>query len=114
MIAAISARVGQRACEPGHDDAQGDQQADECERAFEAQRPAGAQAAKEHRDAQQLWSRHDVTDEPVRAKCFQHPAAGFLEFTVAHVYAGSRSEITVSTYTPADEATAAKLPLAFD
>jgi transcriptional regulator with XRE-family HTH domain len=63
---------------------------------------------------EQLWNRHDVTDEPVRAKCYQHPEAGLLTFTVAHVYAGSRSEITVSTYTPADEATAAKLPLAID
>jgi transcriptional regulator with XRE-family HTH domain len=62
---------------------------------------------------EQLWDRHDVTDEPVRAKCYHHPEAGLLTFTVAHVYAGSRSEITVSTYTPAEE-TAAKLPLAFD
>jgi hypothetical protein len=56
----------------------------------------------------------EALDGQVPAIVGQHPEAGLLEFAVAHLYAGSRSEITVSTYTPADEATAAKLPLAFD
>jgi hypothetical protein len=60
----------------------------------------------------QLWHQHDVTAEPVRAKRYQHPEAGLLTFTVEHLYAGRRSEITVSTYTPADEQTAAKVSLA--
>ena len=60
-----------------------------------------------------LWNQHDVTGEPVRAKRYQHPEAGLLTFTVEHLYAGRRSEITVSTYTPADEETAAKVSLAF-
>jgi len=63
---------------------------------------------------ERLWSQHDVTGEPVRTKSYQHPQAGLLRFTVTHLYAGCRSEITVSTYTPADEETAAKLPSAFD
>lgn len=58
-----------------------------------------------------LWNRHDVTGEPVRTKSFEHPDAGRLNFTVAHLSGGQRAEITVSTYTPADEQTAAKLPL---
>jgi transcriptional regulator with XRE-family HTH domain len=54
----------------------------------------------------QLWNEHDVTCEPVRTKRFRHPEAGLLTFTVEHLYAGRRSEITMSTYTPADEETA--------
>jgi transcriptional regulator with XRE-family HTH domain len=59
---------------------------------------------------ERLWTRHDVTAEPVREKRYQHPEAGLLTFTVAHLHAGNRSEITVSTYTPADPQTAANLP----
>ncbi|WP_433292107.1 helix-turn-helix transcriptional regulator [Pseudonocardia sp. CA-142604] len=62
---------------------------------------------------ERLWTRHDVTGEPVWEKRYQHPEAGLLTFTVAHLYAGSRSEVTVSTYTPADGETAAKLPRTF-
>lgn len=57
----------------------------------------------------ELWHQHDVTAEPVRTKCYQHPTAGRLTFTVEHLHAGLRSEITVSTYTPADGETAAKV-----
>src|SRR5262249_45384877 len=63
---------------------------------------------------ERLWSQHDGTGEPVRTKSYQHPQAGLLRFTVTHLYAGCRSEITVSTYTPANEETAAKLRSAFD
>jgi hypothetical protein len=56
-----------------------------------------------------LWHEHDVTAEPVRTKTYRHPDAGLLSFTVGHLYPGRRSEITVSTYTPADAETEAKL-----
>ncbi|QRP45931.1 helix-turn-helix transcriptional regulator [Amycolatopsis sp. FDAARGOS 1241] len=62
----------------------------------------------------ELWNRHDVNAEPIRTKCYDHPEVGLLKFNFTYLYSGRRSEITVSTYTPADEETAAKLPLAFD
>lgn len=60
---------------------------------------------------EQLWSRCDVTREPVRTRRFEHPAVGLLTFEVSHLNAGPHSEITMSTFTPADDATAAKLPI---
>ena len=62
---------------------------------------------------ERLWSQHDVTAEPVCTQSYQHPQAGLLDFTVTHLYAGCRSQYTVSTYTPANEDTAARLPCAF-
>ncbi|WIX80602.1 helix-turn-helix transcriptional regulator [Amycolatopsis carbonis] len=63
---------------------------------------------------EQLWNRHDVNSEPIRTKCYDHPEVGLLKFNFTYLYSGRRSEITVSTYTPADEQTAAKLPASFD
>ncbi|MEV4595883.1 helix-turn-helix transcriptional regulator [Amycolatopsis sp. NPDC049253] len=63
---------------------------------------------------EQLWNRHDVNPEPIRTKCYDHPEVGLLKFNFTYLYSGRRSEITVSTYTPADEQTAAKLPSSFD
>jgi transcriptional regulator with XRE-family HTH domain len=60
---------------------------------------------------EQLWNRCDVTREPVRTRRFVHPSAGPLTFDVTHLNAGLHSEITMSTFTPADEDTAAKLPI---
>ncbi|QSE93766.1 helix-turn-helix domain-containing protein [Rhodococcus pseudokoreensis] len=61
---------------------------------------------------EQLWKRCDVTREPVTDRRFEHPAAGPLTFHVTHLNAGVHSEITMSTFTPADEDTASKLPTA--
>ncbi|WP_326567523.1 helix-turn-helix transcriptional regulator [Amycolatopsis rhabdoformis] len=63
---------------------------------------------------EQLWNRHDVNPDPIRTKCYDHPEVGLLKFNFTYLYFGRRSEITVSTYTPADEQTAEKLPLLFD
>ncbi|MEU4518597.1 helix-turn-helix transcriptional regulator [Amycolatopsis sp. NPDC024027] len=62
----------------------------------------------------ELWPHHDVNSEPIRTKRYLHPDVGLLQFNFTYLYYGRRSEITVSTYTPADEETAAKLPLLFD
>jgi len=62
----------------------------------------------------ELWPHHDVNSEPIRTKRYMHPDVGLLRFNFTYLYSGRRSEITVSTYTPADEETAAKLPLMFD
>ncbi|MBB4687117.1 helix-turn-helix transcriptional regulator [Amycolatopsis jiangsuensis] len=61
-----------------------------------------------------LWSRHDVNAEPIPVKRYRHPEAGLLTFRFTYLYTGRRSEVLVSTYTPADEETAAKLPKTFD
>ena len=62
----------------------------------------------------ELWDHHDVNSEPIRTKSYLHPEVGVLRFNFTYLYFGRRSEITMSTYTPADEETAAKLPLLFD
>ncbi|MEV4149655.1 helix-turn-helix transcriptional regulator [Amycolatopsis sp. NPDC049691] len=62
----------------------------------------------------ELWPHHDVNSEPIRTKRYLHPDVGLLRFNFTYLYYGRRSEITMSTYTPADEETAAKLPLMFD
>lgn len=59
---------------------------------------------------EQLWNQHDVTTERIRTKRFEHPDVGLLRFDFAYLYFGPRSEISMATYTPADEETAAKLP----
>ncbi|MFF0144544.1 helix-turn-helix protein [Amycolatopsis sulphurea] len=61
-----------------------------------------------------LWSRHDVNSAAIPIKRYRHPEAGLLTFRFTYLYTGRRSEILMSTYTPADEETAAKLPAAFD
>jgi transcriptional regulator with XRE-family HTH domain len=61
-----------------------------------------------------LWDQHDVNPDPIRTKRYLHPEAGLLKFNFTYLYLGRRSEITMSSYTPADEETAAKLPLFFD
>jgi transcriptional regulator with XRE-family HTH domain len=60
---------------------------------------------------EQLWNQHDVTTERIRTKRFEHPDVGLLRFDFAYLYFGPRSEISMATYTPADEETASKLPL---
>ncbi len=62
----------------------------------------------------ELWGHLDVNSEPIRTKRYLHPDVGVLRFNFTYLYFGRRSEITMSTYTPADEETAAKLPLMFD
>jgi transcriptional regulator with XRE-family HTH domain len=58
---------------------------------------------------EQLWSRCDVTRAPVTTRRFEHPAAGSLTFVVTALSTGLRSEISMSTFTPADASTASKL-----
>ncbi|MDQ0378100.1 helix-turn-helix transcriptional regulator [Amycolatopsis thermophila] len=55
------------------------------------------------------WNRHDV--QPMRnlTKVFVHPEAGMLSFDYTHLWFGRRSEVRLTTYTPADSETAAKL-----
>jgi transcriptional regulator with XRE-family HTH domain len=59
---------------------------------------------------ERLWSQHEVTSQRIMTKRFAHPDVGLLRFDFAYLYFGPRSEIAMTTYTPADEETAAKLP----
>jgi hypothetical protein len=59
---------------------------------------------------ERLWSQHEVTSQRIMTKRFAHPDVGLLRFDFAYLYFGPRSEISMTTYTPADEETAAKLP----
>lgn len=60
---------------------------------------------------EQLWNQHDVTSARVMTKRFLHPDVGLLQFDFAYLYFGRRSEITMATYTPANDETSAKLAL---
>ncbi|SDX36231.1 Helix-turn-helix domain-containing protein [Amycolatopsis xylanica] len=60
---------------------------------------------------QQVWDQHDVSSERILTKRFLHPEVGMLRFNFAYLYLGRRSEIVMTTYTPADEDTAGKLPM---
>jgi transcriptional regulator with XRE-family HTH domain len=57
-----------------------------------------------------LWDRHEVLPMHNLTKRFVHPEAGLLRFDYTHLWFGRRSETRLTSYTPADEETAAKLP----
>lgn len=57
-----------------------------------------------------LWDRHEVLPLRNLTTRFVHPDAGLLRFGYTHLWFGPRSETRPTTYTPADEETAAKLP----
>ncbi|WP_116205347.1 helix-turn-helix transcriptional regulator [Amycolatopsis circi] len=58
---------------------------------------------------EELWSQHDVNTEQAKSKRYLHPEAGLLTFDFTYLYAGRRSEIRMSVYTPANDETHAKL-----
>jgi transcriptional regulator with XRE-family HTH domain len=57
----------------------------------------------------QLWRKHDVLPLTNLSKTFNHPEAGLLAFDYTHLWFGRRSEVRLTTYTPADELTAVRL-----
>ena len=56
-----------------------------------------------------VWNQHEVQPMSNQTKVFLHPEAGMLSFDYTHLWFGRRSEIRLTTYTPADSETAAKL-----
>jgi transcriptional regulator with XRE-family HTH domain len=58
---------------------------------------------------ERLWNQHEVGPTRNLTKRILHPDAGLLSFDYTHLWLGRRSEIRLTSYTPADEATAAKL-----
>ncbi len=56
-----------------------------------------------------LWDRHDVQPLANLTKRFSHPRLGQLCFDYTYVWLGQRSGLRMTTYTPADAETAAKV-----
>jgi transcriptional regulator with XRE-family HTH domain len=56
-----------------------------------------------------LWTQHEVQPMRNQTKRFLHPVAGPLHFEFTYLWFGQRSSVRVTTYTPADEQTAATL-----
>lgn len=56
-----------------------------------------------------VWNRHEVQPFQNLTKRFVHPDAGLLGFDYTHLWFGRRSEIRMTTYTPADTETETKL-----
>ncbi|WP_020668977.1 helix-turn-helix transcriptional regulator [Amycolatopsis nigrescens] len=57
-----------------------------------------------------LWRQHEVQPHRNMLKRFLHPDAGLLRFNYTHLWFGRRSEMRLTTYSPADEETRAALP----
>ncbi|RZQ62150.1 helix-turn-helix transcriptional regulator [Amycolatopsis suaedae] len=58
-----------------------------------------------------MWNQHEVRGVHSLTKSFDHPEAGYLRFEFTYLWFGQRSEVRLATFTPADEATQAKLPV---
>ena len=61
---------------------------------------------RESAEFEELWTQHEVRPMRNQTKRFLHPEAGSLHFEFTHLWFGQRSEVRVTTYTPADEQTA--------
>jgi transcriptional regulator with XRE-family HTH domain len=57
----------------------------------------------------EVWARHDVQETDNRIKNFRHPTAGLLRLEYTSLWLGRRLGTRMTTYTPADAETAAKL-----
>jgi MmyB-like transcription regulator ligand binding domain/Helix-turn-helix domain len=56
-----------------------------------------------------IWDRHEVAAPENRTKRWLHPQAGLLRLNYTHLWLGQRLGTRMTTYTPADEETAARL-----
>jgi len=57
------------------------------------------------------WQRHEVRPMRNLTKRFLHDQVGVLNFEYTYLWLGQRSELRMTTYTPADEETAEKIQL---
>jgi transcriptional regulator with XRE-family HTH domain len=57
----------------------------------------------------ELWERHEVASPENLTKRFLHPQAGLLKLNYTHLWLGQRLGTRMTTYTPADEQTEARL-----
>jgi transcriptional regulator with XRE-family HTH domain len=56
-----------------------------------------------------IWERHEVAAPENRTKPWLHPQVGLLRLNYTHLWLGQRLNCRLTTYTPADEETAARL-----
>jgi transcriptional regulator with XRE-family HTH domain len=56
-----------------------------------------------------IWDRHEVAAPENRTKRWLHPEVGLLRLNYTHLWLGQRLDCRLTTYTPADEQTAARL-----
>ncbi|WP_019075874.1 helix-turn-helix transcriptional regulator [Streptomyces hokutonensis] len=66
---------------------------------------------RESPDFERLWEQHDVRAPENFTKRYLHPEAGLLTLDYTQLWFGERSEIKLTTYTPADEETWARVRL---
>jgi transcriptional regulator with XRE-family HTH domain len=57
----------------------------------------------------ELWERHEVASPENLTKRFLHPEVGLLKLNYTHLWLGQRLGTRMTTYSPADEQTAARL-----
>ena len=57
----------------------------------------------------EVWERHEVASPENLTKRFLHPEIGLLKLNYTHLWLGQRLGTRMTTYTPADELTAARL-----
>jgi len=57
----------------------------------------------------EVWARHDVEGPETRTKHYLHPEVGMLHLDYTHFWLMPGSGLKMTTYTPADEETAARL-----
>jgi len=63
------------------------------------------------REFADLWARHEVAEPEPRVLRYLHPRAGALRLAVSELNPPEMPEARLVVYTPADEATRARLPL---
>jgi transcriptional regulator with XRE-family HTH domain len=68
---------------------------------------------RESPEFESRWVRHEVKPMRNLTKRFRHDQLGILDFDYTYFWLGRRSELRLTSYTPADEETASKLRLAF-
>jgi transcriptional regulator with XRE-family HTH domain len=68
---------------------------------------------RESPEFDERWRRHEVRPMRNLTKRFRHPEVGVLNFDYTYLWLGRRSELRMTTYTPADEETATKLRMVF-
>jgi transcriptional regulator with XRE-family HTH domain len=57
----------------------------------------------------ELWERHEVASPENLTKRYLHPEVGLLKLNYTHLWLGQRLGTRMTTYSPADEQTAARL-----
>jgi transcriptional regulator with XRE-family HTH domain len=68
---------------------------------------------RESPEFESRWVRHEVKPMRNLTKRFRHPTLGILDFDYTYLWLDRRSELRLTSYTPADEVTEEKLRSAF-